>query len=146
MNVTDFYGKLRFKNFKRAVQILSGAVHSVILLPCEVASPPPENGIDFQGHRHTGAVWNDACRVVPWWASRRHSSIVNIATRRARQLARTRHVLPHGYAAHDTPVAASRCDRHAATRRPAGFERIFTCAPPIDTPRKGPHPRDPVLP
>ena len=61
----------------------------------------PQNVSGLQGNRRAVAMRYHSCRIVRWWAGRRHSRAVNIAARRAGQLANALHFLPHASAAHD---------------------------------------------
>src|SRR6185436_9763079 len=56
-----------------------------VLLSCKSASPLPENEIDFQWHRHTGTVRNDARRIVRRETGRRDGCTINPRTRLAGQ-------------------------------------------------------------
>ena len=51
--------------------------------------------------RNAVAVRYHSRRIVRWWAGRGHSRAVNVAARRAGQLANALHLLPHGGTAHD---------------------------------------------
>ena len=61
----------------------------------------PQDSCVFQWDRHAVAVRHHSRRIVRWRAGRRHSRAVNVAARRAGQLANALHLLPHGSAAHD---------------------------------------------
>src|SRR5438132_14214785 len=52
----------------------------------EVCSPLPQNGSDFEGHRHAGAVRCDARRIVPGGTGCRDRCTIDPPTRFARRL------------------------------------------------------------
>jgi hypothetical protein len=74
---------------------------SVLVIMVEafsVDSSLPEDGVDFQGHRDAVAVRDHSRRVVRGWAGGRHRDAVDVAGRRAGELAGARHLLPNGRA------------------------------------------------
>ena len=66
-----------------------------------MGSSLPQNSCVFQWDRNPVAVRYHSRRIVRWWAGRRHCRAVNVAARRAGQLANALHLLPHGSTAHD---------------------------------------------
>ena len=64
----------------------------------------PQDMRIFQRNRYVIKVRHHSCRIVRWWAGRRHSRAVNVAARRAGQLSRQGgiHFLPHRATAVDS--------------------------------------------
>src|SRR5437867_3475899 len=69
--------------------------------PPSIGSSLPQDSCVFQWDRNTVAVRYHSRCVARWWAGRRHGRVVNVAARRAGQLANARHLLPHRSTAHD---------------------------------------------
>ena len=66
-----------------------------------IGSSLPQDSCVFQWDRNAVAVRYHSRRIVRWRTGRRHSRAVNVAARRAGQLANAFHLLPHGSTAHD---------------------------------------------
>ena len=67
-----------------------------------IGSSLPQDSCVFQWDRNAVAVRYHSRRIVRWWAGRRHRRAVNVAARRAGQLANALHLLPHRSAAVDS--------------------------------------------
>src|SRR6185295_7665800 len=72
------------------------------MLSLKSASALPENGIDFQRHRHTAAVRDDARRIVRRETGRRDGCTINPRSRLAGQRLDARHLPSDRVAAIDS--------------------------------------------